>query len=307
MKRRELLIIVLFCSEHAIELGNAIPEKPLLFLKPPSAYVTEGNPIKIPPGCSSLHHEIELGIVIGSKCSQIAPQEVMNHVAGYWYSNLFKYFYSFQWSDEISWFLGYSSLALDMTARGSYSLFDYVFRSLIVSWRYRNLLDFQDEAKKKGQPWTLAKGFDTSCPVSSFIPKEKIADPHNIELWCTVNGITRQKGSTKDMIFNIPTLLSYISKYFTLETGDVILTGTPAGVGPVQKGDLIQGGITDVITMAFHVAWMYTLNEFEFFTKFVRPCTTYFRHRDWFVIHSSKRHAIFNPNSILHTEEISWN
>lgn len=134
--------------------------------------------------------------------------------------------------------------------------------------------DFQDEAKKKGgigrrllglrhiyislfwivgQPWTLAKGFDTSCPVSSFIPKEKIVDPHNVELWCTVNGIARQKGSTKDMIFNIPTLLSYISNYFTLDEGDVVLTGTPAGVGPVQTGDVIQGGITNVITMNFSV------------------------------------------------------
>jgi len=113
--------------------------------------------------------------------------------------------------------------------------------------------DFQDEAKKKGSPWTLAKGFDTSCPVSSFIPKENIPDPHNCELWCTVNGIAKQRGSTKDMIFDIPTLLSYISNYFTLEAGDVVLTGTPAGVGPVSSGDIIEGGITDVITMSFPV------------------------------------------------------
>ncbi len=113
--------------------------------------------------------------------------------------------------------------------------------------------DFQDEAKKKGQPWTLAKGFDTSCPVSSFIPKENIVDPHSIELWCSVNGTTRQRGSTKDMIFNVPTLLSYISTYFTLEAGDVILTGTPSGVGPVKVGDVIEGGITNVLSMKFLV------------------------------------------------------
>lgn len=121
-------------------------------------------------------------------------------------------------------------MALDMTAR-----------------------DFQDQAKKKGHPWTLAKGFDTSCPVSGFIPKEDILDPHNLELWCSVNGSVRQKGSTKDMIFNIPTLISYISTYFTLEAGDVVLTGTPSGVGPVQVGDVIEGGITNMLTMKFTV------------------------------------------------------
>lgn len=188
-----------------MELGNAIPEKPLLFLKAPSSYVTEGNSIRIPTGCNSLHHEIELGVVIGSKCSRETPDQIMKHVAGY-------------------------CLALDMTAR-----------------------DFQDEAKKKGQPWTLAKSFDTSCPVSSFIPKEKIADPHNVELFCSVNEVTKQKGSTKDMIFKIPDLLSYISTYFTLETGDIVLTGTPAGVGPVKAGDVIQGGITNVIAFSFPV------------------------------------------------------
>lgn len=113
--------------------------------------------------------------------------------------------------------------------------------------------DFQDEAKKKGHPWTLAKGFDTSCPVSGFIPVEKIVDPHDLELWCSVNGKVKQRGSTKDMIFNIPTLISYISTYFTLEAGDVVLTGTPSGVGPVQAGDVIEGGITNVLTMKFTV------------------------------------------------------
>lgn len=77
--------IYLSCSEHAAELGNAVPDKPLLFLKPTSSYVTEGNAIKFPLNCSSLHHEIELGIVIGSKCTRAEPGEVMKHVAGYWY------------------------------------------------------------------------------------------------------------------------------------------------------------------------------------------------------------------------------
>ncbi len=116
-------------------------------------YDRAGQSIEIPPSVRSLHHEVELGIVIGKKAVQISPQEAMEHVAGY-------------------------TLALDMTAR-----------------------DLQDEAKSKGLPWTEAKGHDTFCPVSDFIEKNKIKDPHNIELWLKVDDQVKQKGNTKDMIF----------------------------------------------------------------------------------------------------------
>ncbi|KAK6174764.1 hypothetical protein SNE40_017980 [Patella caerulea] len=192
-------------SEHAAELGNAVPTKPILFLKPTSSYITAGNPIKIPKGCSSLHHEVELGIVIGQRGVDIQENNAMDYVGGY-------------------------ILALDMTAR-----------------------DFQDEAKKKGQPWSLAKGFDTSCPVSGFIEKEKILDPGNVRLWLKVNDAVKQDGNTKDMIFNVPFLISYISGFFTLEPGDIILTGTPSGVSPVVAGDVIRAGLADVTEIEFKV------------------------------------------------------
>lgn len=112
---------------------------------------------------------------------------------------------------------------------------------------------FQDEAKKKGHPWTLAKGFDTSCPIGDLISKDKLPNPENVQLWLKVNGQTKQDGNTKDMIFNIPFLISYISKYFTLEEGDVILTGTPSGVGPVDKGDVIDAGIGEISSFRFQV------------------------------------------------------
>lgn len=121
-------------------------------------------------------------------------------------------------------------LALDMTAR-----------------------DFQDEAKSKGQPWSLAKGFDTSCPVSRFLSKDEIKNANSVDLWLKVNDQLRQEGNTRDMIFSIPYLISYLSKFFTLEPGDLILTGTPSGVGPVAKGDIIQAGLTDIVTMTFKV------------------------------------------------------
>lgn len=192
-------------SEHAVELGNPVPSKPVVFFKPPSSIITEGHSIKIPEGCQKLHHEVELAVVIGTKGSRIPEESSMDHVDGY-------------------------MLALDMTAR-----------------------DFQDEAKSKGQPWSLAKGFDTSCPVSRFLNKDEIKNPNSVGLWLKVNDQLRQEGNTSDMIFSIPYLISYLSKFFTLEPGDLILTGTPSGVGPVAKGDTIQAGLTDIVTMTFKV------------------------------------------------------
>lgn len=101
----------------------------------------------------------------------------------------------------------------------------------------------QNEAKKKGLPWDIAKGFDTFLPVSDVIPKSAIPDPHDVEVFLKVNGETRQDASTNLMLFRIPRLLSDISKVMTLEKGDIVLTGTPAGVGPVVPGDVMTGGI----------------------------------------------------------------
>ena len=127
-------------------------------------------------------------------------------------------------------FVGGYAVTLDMTAR-----------------------DWQSIAKKEGGPWDISKGFDTSCPVGNFIPKESVADPHSLDLWCKVNGEMKQNGNTKDMIFKIPQLISQVSQYFTLETGDLILTGTPEGVGPVKAGDTIEAGLSTLSTMKFTV------------------------------------------------------
>ena len=101
----------------------------------------------------------------------------------------------------------------------------------------------QDEAKKKGLPWTTAKGFDTFLPISMSIPKARIPDPHNVEVFLSVNGETKQDDSTSLMLFRIPRLLSDISQVMTLEKGDMILTGTPKGVGNVKTGDTIRVGV----------------------------------------------------------------
>jgi len=101
----------------------------------------------------------------------------------------------------------------------------------------------QEEAKKKGLPWSIAKGFDTFLPVSQVIPKSAIPDPHNIEIYLQVNGEYHQQDSTELMLFRIPRMLSDISKVMTLEKGDIVITGTPKGVGSVVPGDVMTAGI----------------------------------------------------------------
>ncbi|XP_007937709.1 acylpyruvase FAHD1, mitochondrial [Orycteropus afer afer] len=192
-------------AEHAREMRSAVPSEPVLFLKPSSAYAPEGSPILMPTYSRNLHHELELGVVLGRRSRAVPEAAAMDYVAGY-------------------------ALCLDMTAR-----------------------DVQEECKRKGLPWTLAKGFATSCPVSAFVPKEKVPDPHKLRLWLKVNGELRQEGETAAMIFSIPHIISYVSKIMTLEEGDIVLTGTPKGVGPVKENDEIQAGIDGVVSMRFKV------------------------------------------------------
>lgn len=108
------------------------------------------------------------------------------------------------------------------------------------------LRDVQAEAKKKGLPWTVAKGFDTSAPVSRFVERDAVPNPHALELSLKVNGVIRQKANTRDMIFSIGEIIAYISSIFTLEPGDLIFTGTPEGVGRVVSGDRLEAALESV-------------------------------------------------------------
>ena len=108
------------------------------------------------------------------------------------------------------------------------------------------LRDIQNQLKAKGLPWEVSKGFDTACPLSSFVPAAEVADPQALSLKLSVNGELRQDGSTASMIHRIPHIIAHVSSIFTLEPGDIILTGTPAGVGRVQPGDTMQAEIAGV-------------------------------------------------------------
>ncbi|ESO07582.1 hypothetical protein HELRODRAFT_186863 [Helobdella robusta] len=192
-------------KEHAVELNNPIPSEPLIFLKPTSSYIEQGQSIIIPKDTLELHHEVELGVVIDKPGKNIPEASAAGHIGGY-------------------------VLALDMTNRTE-----------------------QSKAKKAGHSWCIAKGFDTACPVSRFIYKDEIKDFQNVSLKLKVNGILKQDGNTKDMIFSIPFLISWISCRMSLEHGDLILTGTPPGVGPVSAGDTIECSLNDLICMSFDV------------------------------------------------------
>jgi 2-keto-4-pentenoate hydratase/2-oxohepta-3-ene-1,7-dioic acid hydratase in catechol pathway len=182
--------------EHARELGNEVPERPLLFFKPPSALVADGGRILLPPESARVEHEGEIAVVIGTRARHVARERAHEHIGGYAPLN-------------------------DVTAR--------------------------DLQKSDGQ-WTRAKGFDTFCPLGTMVPADGV-DVAALEVVCRVNGEVRQHGRAADMAFPIPELISYISSIMTLEPGDVIATGTPAGVGPLQAGDVVEVEIPSVGTI----------------------------------------------------------
>jgi 2-keto-4-pentenoate hydratase/2-oxohepta-3-ene-1,7-dioic acid hydratase in catechol pathway len=114
------------------------------------------------------------------------------------------------------------------------------------------LRDMQAKAKQGGLPWAVAKGFDNACPISPFVPASQIEDPHQLNLILKINGEERQHGTTAHMLFRIPELLAYASRFFTFEQGDLLLTGTPAGVGPLLPGDRIEAHIDEIGTFTTH-------------------------------------------------------
>lgn len=207
------------------ELNNVRPKQPFFFLKPPSAIVLPGAGPCVRPKGVDLHYEIELALIIGKQVRDLKPDDEQGALDAI-DSDSPPLPTVHRWLlphccciGIVANTLGYA-LALDMTAR-----------------------NVQNEAKKKGLPWDIAKGFDTFLPISQIIPKSAIPDPHNIEVYLTVNGEVRQQDSTELLLFRIPRLLSDISRVMPLEPGDLVLTGTPKGVGLVVAGDVMKGGI----------------------------------------------------------------
>ncbi len=116
------------------------------------------------------------------------------------------------------------------------------------------LRDVQSELKGKGLPWEIAKGFDTSCPLSTFVPTQQVDNPNQLQLELKINGVTRQAGNTAQMMRSVEEIIAEVSSFYTLEPGDIILTGTPAGVSRIESGDHLEGTIEHIGSLQVTVA-----------------------------------------------------
>ena len=178
-------------AAHARELGNAVPETPILFIKPATALCTLEEGFSLPTGRGECHHETELTVLIGRRLKNADHAACRAAIAGI-------------------------GLGLDLTLR-----------------------DLQNELKKKGHPWEVSKAFDGAAPISPFLSPDAFADLTDIRFALDVNGAPRQRGHSADMITPILDLLVFISAIFTLEPGDVTMTGTPEGVAALHPGDTL--------------------------------------------------------------------
>lgn len=174
-------------GEHARELGNAVPDEPVIFLKPPSAVIAREGPIVLPGFSKDIHHEIELVYAIAHRNGKAVADRV--------------------------------TIGLDLTAR-----------------------DLQQELKSQGLPWEKAKAFDGSAYVAdAFTAMESFPKGHHIEFLLKKNGHVVQSGHSGQMIFPVGDLIAHVERYMALENGDLLFTGTPAGVGPLAAGDRLEG------------------------------------------------------------------
>ncbi|HEX2771315.1 MAG TPA: fumarylacetoacetate hydrolase family protein [Micromonosporaceae bacterium] len=198
----KVVAIGLNYKDHAAEMNKPLPAEPLMFLKPSTSVIGPGDAIRIPPGSTNVHHEVELAVVIGARGARnVTEEQAMASVFGYTIGN-------------------------DVSER--------------------------DMQKSDGQ-WTRAKGFDSFCPLGPWIETDLGAlglDPTDLEITCTVDGEPRQAGRTSQLIFGLPTLISYISQVMTLLPGDIVLTGTPSGVGPIRPGQRVDCTIEGLGTLS---------------------------------------------------------
>jgi 2-keto-4-pentenoate hydratase/2-oxohepta-3-ene-1,7-dioic acid hydratase in catechol pathway len=180
--------------DHAAELGNTVPAKPLLFLKPATAVIADGAAIVLPPESQQVDFEGEIGVVIGRPLRRATDGDARAGIAGITCVN-------------------------DVTAR---------------------------DLQRTEEQWTRAKGFDTFCPVGPRVVPVDARRFDELEVFCRVNGTQRQHGRAPDMVFSIVALVAFVSHVMTLEPGDLIATGTPAGVGPLAPGDVVEVEIPGV-------------------------------------------------------------
>lgn len=192
-------------AEHIEELKNERPSEPVVFLKPDTALLKNGDPFYHPDFSQNIHHEVELVLKISKEGKYIQKQ------------------FAYRYFEEIG-------IGIDFTAR-----------------------DLQEKCKSKGLPWEIAKAFNGSAPIGGFLPVDEFQNLQDIAFHLHINGELRQKGNTSMMLFDFCDIIAYVSQFFTLKKGDLIFTGTPAGVGKVNIGDQLEGFIEDKKLLDFEV------------------------------------------------------
>jgi acylpyruvate hydrolase len=192
-------------AAHAAELQNAVPDKPLIFLKPDSAVLTDNRDFYHPEFSQEIHYECEVIYRIAKEAKHVNRRFALQYIDGI-------------------------GLGIDFTAR-----------------------DLQDEIKKKGHPWTLAKMFDGSAPISDLLDPQDFPDHNNLHFELRVNNAVRQTGFSGNMLFPLDVLIEYITQFITLKKGDLIFTGTPEGVGKVNVGDRLQASLEGKDLLDFYV------------------------------------------------------
>lgn len=190
---------------HAIELNNAVPTEPVIFLKPDTAALKDNKDFYIPDFSNEIHYELEIILKISKEGKHIAEK------------------FAHKYYDEIG-------LGIDFTAR-----------------------DLQNKLKEKSLPWELAKAFDHSAVISSFIPKSVFANLNDIHFELYKNNEQKQNGHTANMIFSFDQIISFVSKHITLKKGDIIFTGTPEGVGRITAGDHLSAKIESQELINFEI------------------------------------------------------
>jgi 2-keto-4-pentenoate hydratase/2-oxohepta-3-ene-1,7-dioic acid hydratase in catechol pathway len=183
-------------AEHAAELGNAVPDEPLIFLKPSTSVIGPGAPILLPPSSSRVEFEGELAVVISRPCRDVAAENAQSVILGY-------------------------TVANDVTAR---------------------------DLQRADVQFTRGKGFDSFCPLGPWI--ETDLDPSDLSVVTELDDEIKQDGRTSDMVHTVAEQIEFMSAIMTLLPGDVILTGTPAGVGPMQAGQTVSVTVEGIGTLS---------------------------------------------------------
>jgi 2-keto-4-pentenoate hydratase/2-oxohepta-3-ene-1,7-dioic acid hydratase in catechol pathway len=183
---------------HLAETNAVLPKEPIVFLKPTSCLIGNGDSIVTIDGVGAIHHEAELALIFGRTGKNVPRNEALSYVS-------------------------HIAAFNDITAR-----------------------DIQTKARADGNPWCIAKGMDTFGPMSDPVPIGSVKNVQDLNIELSVNGTVRQKGNTSMMIFPIDELISYVSRFMTIEEGDIMATGTPEGIGPLVKGDTVTVRIDGV-------------------------------------------------------------